>query len=245
MVPWFVGVSGSEPAATPTLAALCGSVIVVGAEADFILRWGRWLNWWTLLCLPGTALVATVWGIRGTILVSVAIGFLTFLVLSGFRRGGSTMAWTIRWIFRVGACAAAAFLSLIVVAQWGGPLWLLLGIAMALTSPPGRAALQRVAARFSSSPALPPAEPPQFPASLGQVGDVDLCCLWRHTFWDLGAADSPAQHAEIVAHRQEILDELIRRNSTAIDAWLATEPRASESPERFFRGDDHGHAAAA
>lgn len=222
---------------------------MAGADADFLHRWSRWLNWWTLLCLPGAALATTVWGIRGTLLVSAAIGFLTFLTLSGMPTIPHDPAWKLRWILRVSTCAAAGFLSVILLAQWGGPLWLILGATMSVSSPPGIAAVRRWVAKIPSNrpkPTPPDSAPMQLvPASLENVSDVELCCLWRHTFWDLGTATSPAQHAQIVEHRREILDELIRRNSTAIEAWLATEPRASESPERFFRGDDHGHATAA
>lgn len=228
---------------------------MAGANSYILHRWGKWLNWWTLLCLPGIILATTVWGIRGTLLVSTATGFLTFLVLSGFRTSQwapTNLAWKARWILRVGTCAVAGFLTLIVIAQWVGPLWLLLVAAMALTSPPGAARARRWIARLPTNRPLPdpsespePSAPARLPESPERMSDVELCFLWRHSFWDLTEATSPDRRAEIVAQRELILNELIRRNSTAIEAWLATEPRASDSPERFFRGDDHGHATAA
>src|SRR5690625_517885 len=46
-------------------------------------RWFAWLNWWTCLCLPAFGFAFVMWGAVTTLYVSLAVAFLTTLVLIG------------------------------------------------------------------------------------------------------------------------------------------------------------------
>jgi hypothetical protein len=70
--------------------------------------------------------------------------------------------------------------------------------------------------------------------SLGALDDADLFALWRRTFWQLDSQPSVDELAWLVELRQSCLDELSRRNPTAMAAWLSSGARASGGPERFW-----------
>jgi hypothetical protein len=72
--------------------------------------------------------------------------------------------------------------------------------------------------------------------SLQALDDKDLCCLWRHTYWELQSRHTPDHILHMVVLRQSCLEELERRNPSALHAWLASGGRASGGPERFWHG---------
>lgn len=178
-------------------------------------------------------------------------------------------------IIRVGLCTAESFLALMLLAQLSGALWLVFAALMVATAPPSVALWRKERARLSqgrertrapddeaATPGAPVSEAsgPQAPVSEVPGGraepalgggefhdftDVQLCCLWRHSFWDLNHAPFTDERERIVLERQKILEELTRRNASAIEAWLASGARASSSPERFFNGGDADHPATA
>jgi hypothetical protein len=69
---------------------------------------------------------------------------------------------------------------------------------------------------------------------LETLDDADLFKLWRRTFWELERQPSVEELAWLVELRQSCLDELSRRNPTAMAAWLSSGARASGGPERFW-----------
>jgi hypothetical protein len=81
------------------------------------------------------------------------------------------------------------------------------------------------------------AEVERIAQALRELDDTDLCCLWRHTFWELRGRHSPDDVLQLVALRACCLDELDRRNPSALQAWLSSGARASGGPERFWYGD--------
>jgi hypothetical protein len=71
---------------------------------------------------------------------------------------------------------------------------------------------------------------------LGAMQVSELCVLWRVTFWDLRDATDPDERLSIAVRRQELLDELVRRDPEAMREWLVSGARASGGLERFLAG---------
>lgn len=225
-------------------------------------RWLTWLIWWTCLCLPAFGVAFIKWGALTTFYVTVGVAFLTTLVVIGLRDGRGSSEDSLRakviHIVRVSLFATVSLFSVMMIAQALGALWLLFLAVMGATTPPAVAFVRRTAGEFTKntrqhktgeshdSDETAANEPDPAPVdNLQSLTDVELCCLWRHSFWDLKSATSADARAQIVMYRQEILDELTRRNAAAVAAWLASGARASSSPERFFNDGDSGQPAAA
>lgn len=227
------------------------------AEVDYEQprNWTAWMTWWTCLCLPSFGFAFILWGPATALYVSSGIAFMATLILIGLsdsrRFAKETLRAKILRIARTALCACSAFLTVILLARISGVLSLLVIAAMALTSPPAAELPRRLRARFdratASEPAVPADEPEQveFSEPFETLTDVEICYLWRHSFWDLEEARTLERRNRIVALRQRILDELTRRDPLAIDAWLASGARASSSPERFFEGGGSGWRASA
>lgn len=226
-------------------------------------RWLTWLIWWTCLCLPAFGVAFIKWGALTTFYVSLGVAFLTTLVVIGLRDGRRSPEESLRakviHIVRVSLFATVSLFSVMMIAQALGAFWLLFLAVMGVTTPPAVAFFRQTVGEFTKKNTQRPktgesqagdeavaSEPDPAPTdSLRRLTDVELCCLWRHSFWDLESATSADARARIVMYRQEILDELTRRNASAVAAWLASGARASSSPERFFNDGDSGQPAAA
>lgn len=80
------------------------------------------------------------------------------------------------------------------------------------------------------------------PASLD---DASLCLAWRKTYVALQRVHAPTWTLRVAQRRQELLDELERRNATGFSAWLAAGARAAGDPSKYFvaesRPTDHHH----
>jgi len=88
--------------------------------------------------------------------------------------------------------------------------------------------------------------PPDPRYSLAELDDDALCRLWRYTYWQLDLQTTEAGVLELVALRQACLDELERRDPSALRAWLFSGERASGGAERFWpHGGDPGSSDAA
>lgn len=66
------------------------------------------------------------------------------------------------------------------------------------------------------------------------MDDETLCLAWRSSFVALQAVSSMSRELQIIHRRQEILDEIERRNPRGFSAWLASKPRAAGDPSRFL-----------
>jgi hypothetical protein len=75
-------------------------------------------------------------------------------------------------------------------------------------------------------------EPPR------SMPDDALCLAWRKSYAALEQRLSMQARAQVVQRRQELLDELERRNARGFSAWLGSGARAAGDPSRFFRSDD-------
>lgn len=226
---------------------------MAAADSTRLQQWYAWLGWWTLLNLPGFALAVFTWGVASTFYATIAIVFFCTLVFVGLRDADTPRSIPLRTalarILRVSFAAVFTLFSLTVLAQMVGAIWLLVVALMVGTAPPVRASILG-ARNYVTRPEPAPPRATVLPETsvdldLADMTDFQLCCLWRHSFWDLAAAASAEERFEIVGQRQQILDELASRNSVALEAWLASDARASSSPERFFRDGDSGQPAAA
>jgi len=75
---------------------------------------------------------------------------------------------------------------------------------------------------------------PEAMGPLQGLDDLQLCRLWRQSFWVLHRPASPGTVLCLVALREACLDELERRDAAALHAWLDSGARASGGPERFL-----------
>lgn len=66
------------------------------------------------------------------------------------------------------------------------------------------------------------------------LSDAELCRAWRASFAALLESSEPAAREHVVRIRELYLDELITRHPDAVNAWLASNPRAAGGPERFL-----------
>jgi len=65
-----------------------------------------------------------------------------------------------------------------------------------------------------------------------------LCLAWRRTSTVLGRERSSSVVEALVQRRQELLDEMERRNGDGFRAWLASGARASGDPSRYIVASD-------
>jgi hypothetical protein len=130
------------------------------------------------------------------------------------------------------------------------PIALLVVVLLVLTSPPVirlvcRQARQeppvspQVSPQFSADaptrPAAPASDPDaSSPGDILALDDDQVCRLWRRTFWELQSEPTVDERLRLVAVRQWCLDELDRRNTAALHAWLSSGARAAGGPERFW-----------
>lgn len=63
---------------------------------------------------------------------------------------------------------------------------------------------------------------------------TELCMAWRRSFVELQRTESAETRSMIAAHRQQILDELERRNPDGFSDWLASGARAPSDPSRYL-----------
>jgi hypothetical protein len=87
--------------------------------------------------------------------------------------------------------------------------------------------------------AAPPVDPSFLSASWMRgepesLDDASLCLAWRKTYVALQRVHAPAWKLLVAQRREELLDELERRNASGFEAWLAAGARAAGDPSRFI-----------
>lgn len=75
---------------------------------------------------------------------------------------------------------------------------------------------------------------PEAMGPLQGLDDLQLCRLWRESFWVLRRPAPPVTVLCLVALREACLDELERRDAVALHAWLDSGARASGGPEKYL-----------
>ena len=72
------------------------------------------------------------------------------------------------------------------------------------------------------------------PMAPENLDDDALCMAWRRSYVVLQRTHTAATRLHVVEVRQAYLDELERRNSLGLSAWLASGARAAGNPSRFI-----------
>lgn len=209
--------------------------------------WSQRLWWWsTTVVVTVGVLMAPALAPEGTILPLCLSGAVIAAAVSGGMASDGVPAHrrlqdAVRnaLLTAVGVLAMAAYVVLL------GRAALLLVLLAAVTSPPAQGWWRR---RFASPrPAVRPVsavvtaeEPDPSPADMSTA---QLLAVWRRSCWDLKGATTARARAQVVARRQDCLDELERRHPEAVQAWLTADARAIENPARFFLPPDPPRAA--
>lgn len=68
---------------------------------------------------------------------------------------------------------------------------------------------------------------------LDLMDDATLCFAWRTSYVALQRSLPPSSTLLVVQRRQDILDDLERRNPGGLAAWLAAGPRAAGDPTKY------------
>jgi hypothetical protein len=111
-------------------------------------------------------------------------------------------------------------------------------------SGPGGAGRFRLGGPGGSTTPAPPADQPALPIDTWMtqpattMDDTALCLAWRRTSTVLGRAPSSSVVEALARRRQELLDEMERRNGEGFRAWLASGARASGDPSRYIVASD-------
>jgi hypothetical protein len=72
------------------------------------------------------------------------------------------------------------------------------------------------------------------PSVVAALTNAELCALWRSSYTALQRASTTTARTLLVANRQVYLDEMERRNPTALNAWLTSGARAASGPDGYL-----------
>jgi hypothetical protein len=234
----------------------------------------RWGHFWCIIAAAGVGLATLEWSpLVAVMAVTMDSTFAAvgLIMLQTYRHQQNRVRAS-QWLRQIGplslliGCGVVAASAITTASP---PLALLTGLLVVMTSPivvhrmwPGvpQSAPQRTnqreprrepQAQDGISAGVPPQtdlnSPPEVSSrSVEDFNDRELFSLWRRTFWELKDQRAPTEVLRMVALRQSCLDELERRNPSALQAWLASGARASGGPERFWVARPHsGNADAA
>jgi hypothetical protein len=204
-----------------------------------------WTQAWCTLFAAGDGIAMLEWSplttVSGTALVScsAAVGYLSLRATRD--RQDPPLDWN--HLVSRSLAAGGGLVAFSAVSAASPPIAMLVAIVALLTSP---MVLRRVRPGSSSraDPSIAtnrPHPPPGTERLVEQLEDGQLCRLWRWAFWELQQQSTAPEILDLVALRQACLDELERRNPSALYAWLASGARASGGPEKFWSDDPrHG-----
>ena len=215
-----------------------------------------WTNAWSVAAACGVGLATWAWSpvaaLAAVLTASFCAGLLTLTVwsVSDSLRPDGGVPW--RRLVPRALAAGAGVVTFLVLAEWSASLALLCLGLCCLPSPavlrrvrrssPDRSSASRQAVGTHVADPVP--RRPDGPAWVRELGDEELCRLWRATYWQLGRQTSEAGLLDLVVLRQAFLDELERRDPAALQAWLSSGARASGGPERFWSHDDKQQGSA-
>ena len=219
-------------------------------------------RWWrravALLVASGVGGSLLVWPVY---VVGLTLGLLTVMtsaLLSLVEQPptAAACAHPVRRLLAQGLAVAAATEATVAVAMFSAPIALGLLLLVLVSSPAawrlahGRPLRRPHPPAATRSPRNAPARPAPAPVTsdgpresgrqaLAAMQLTELCVLWRVTFWDLRDATDPEERLAIAVRRQELLDELVRRDPEAMRAWLSSGARPSGGLERFLADRPH------
>jgi len=216
-----------------------------------------WTHVWCVVAACGVGLAMLAWSPALAVVAVLLLTFGTGLVLlvvwgaTDRLRPDDRIPWRRLTPHALGG--GAGLVTFFVLAGTSPPLALLCLLLCVLTTPRVLRRIGGGSAPRPSRPAPPVREevagtvlPPDPRYSLAELDDDALCRLWRYTYWQLDLQTTEAGVLELVALRQACLDELERRDPSALRAWLFSGARASGGAERFWpHGGDSGGTDAA
>jgi hypothetical protein len=175
-------------------------------------------------------------------------------------RGPTLRTSELRWWFLIAAGGASVVLCVAVAGSISSG-WVVLWLSgLVLTVPPTRLRARRFfrpADGGGGVPrSLPRSRPPSLPtqpdeatttsqtsvmdgsqcpdARIADLDTVELCRLWRVTFWMVRDLRSPARTVHVVELRQVVLDELERQRPDAVAQWLTSGRHGADGPARYL-----------
>jgi len=228
-------------------------------------RW--WRQTWGLVAAFGAGLSWVLWPLLAVpaLWMTSSVFVLLYLMLHARNAPAGQWRWSnVHWTRMVTRSAAlgAVFVAVCAFAVVGPGVALSLLVAAALTSPAAVSWIRRtVVAPEAESPTAPTVALLQSgkqqvtalrtcqnfdPALIRGLSNDELCHTWRRAFLLLQQQQDATAALAVVGLRQACLDEMERRNPAGTRAWLASGPRASGSPARYFEGStDGGQAGSA
>jgi hypothetical protein len=135
----------------------------------------------------------------------------------------------------LGAIAALGLLRVSVAATFLAALVLGATAPLAFRRRGTRAAVQAApSVPVSGGEPAPAPEPVIAAPDLASMSTTDLVLAWRRSYAQLMRDRSAQQLAALAARRQQLLDELERRDSAGVERWLRSGARAASDPSRFL-----------
>jgi hypothetical protein len=169
----------------------------------------------------------------------IAAGDRAARVSAGRRAGlvvGCVLA--VGWAVVTGAAlllglAMTGMLLVLAFAAGGAALW-------PRRSRPATGLLLRIA-----QPAVPPAaDPSPHPAALpafapspAGLSTEQLCRAWQHSYFALLDLPADAARTDVVRLREQLLDEIERRDPVGFARWIDTDARPGNNPGRYVVGE--------
>jgi len=78
--------------------------------------------------------------------------------------------------------------------------------------------------------------PPVPPAP--ELSTAQLCLAWHHSYFALLDLPADASRADLVHRRQQLLDEIERRDPAGFTRWIDTDARPGSNPGRYVVGGE-------
>lgn len=216
----------------------------------------RWTRGWLILAAVGVGVAFLVWQplVVALSLALTSLAAAALLVMLGTRFDSNTPPLlTLRsWRHLVGTAMALGVgaTAVTLVAMWS---WVFAALTLAaafFTSPWVVARLKEC--RLTAPPAavtgphhgpmhaLHRGRPGVDPQSARRLSTADLCAAWRISLHALACAPDTQARIHVVSARQVYLDEMERRSPAAVQAWLAADALAAQTPDWYLGGDDFG-----
>ena len=226
-------------------------------------RWTPWVNGWTGVSVPGTALAILWWGPLAAVAVATTVAAIMVLIMAvaepgtedaGARPGTAPGFWALRIV----VCAAVMAVSTTAWMSLSPALALALVLLGGATLPPSVDVIRRMSGHGvrAASPTPAPSAAGVVPDSAessrrsadvitarwmarrldvaaGEMSDTELYQAWRRSFWSLRRARTPVERLAVVLQRESFLDAFELRDERALRQWLASGASASTGPEHF------------
>ncbi len=212
-----------------------------------------WTRCWSVAAVLGFAVSLLLWGPAIVLVVWAVAALFASLILVGLSTspGHASPAADLRKGRLVGhsALIGAGAVAIIATADITPVLALVLILVAGASSPwasgrfrtwlaPNAAPTARADDTGPLAPDGPSGRAPlpvmHNQTSVQQLSDDELCHEWRKSFLILKGAHFQGEFARVVAVRRLLLDEMERRNPSALNAWLSSGARAAGGPERYL-----------